>query len=204
MITRDQFKYTEWIEAHVSGFRSDILNNRISYTPVMKHKSYLGRGNVFYKQNINRFVKAGGDRDEVLRIQAEQPLSVYPDDWQGFVIKAYDQTDVDLNNFPTCKQAIDLFGNDCMNVVYARLSSNTHIPTHIDRENINGDLIAVHLPLFMEEGSSYLKYEQEVLPLEVGKVTILQTELLHSSHNISNTIDRVNVIFVFRKENVIL
>ena len=204
MYDRRLFKFAGWIEDHAEGFRTDFVNNQITFIPVMKHNAYLGRGNTILKQNIIRFIKNGGSYDEVLQLKTNQPRNIYPDEWQGFVIKAYDRVDVDLNLFPTCKQALNLFGDSCMNLVYARLQPNTDIPIHIDMENINGDLVAVHLPIMMEKDTSFLKYETEVLPLEVGKVTVLQTELLHSSHNTSNTTDRINVIFVFRKEDVLV
>lgn len=204
MLTKNNFKYASWIEARVDGFRSDFINNDISFVPVMKHNEYLGRGNAVLKQNIERFIKSGGTYENVLQIKTKQPRSIYPDEWQGFVVKAYDKVDVDLDLFPTCKQAIDMFGDECMNLVYARLQPNTDIPIHIDMENINGDLVAVHLPIIMEKDSSFLKYEQESIPLSVGEIAVLQTELLHSSHNKSNTMDRINVIFVFRKDKVII
>lgn len=214
MYDRNLFKFTSWIEENANGFWDDFANNYVDQqlTPVIYHDAYI-KGNLSesYK-GIKKFLKTSKDDEElkarndyVFERITNQPRDMYPDAWQAYPIKMFGniQTDVNMDLFPTCKKALDYFGPSCISLVYSILKAGSVIPTHIDMENINEDQLTIHLPLQLEEDKAYMICGDRKLALKKHQLCFLNTNLMHSAHNESTTIDRVNVLFIFKQQEVL-
>lgn len=154
-----------------------------------------------YRNSFTNSEDRADREDKILGLIQDQSTGgyVYANGWRTHPFRVYGQDVNSADEYPTVRTALEYFGPACVGIAYNTLYPNTHIPTHVDLENINGEYINVHLPLALEDGKAYMIIEQTNYPLVRHELHFLQSELLHSAHNASDTTDRVNVMFIFDK-----
>lgn len=91
-------------------------------------------------------------------------------------------------NFGFAKKVIDTFSNIRQTVIAAH-PPETRIDLHTDTDNF----VKVHIPIVTND-KSYFNFEDEVFNLKTGHAYLINTSLLHGTHNAGDT-DRVHFIF---------
>lgn len=80
---------------------------------------------------------------------------------------------------------------------YSILEKNSVITRHIGQENVTGETIRIHIPLYVPEGDIFL--ETEGVEIDWSDIFGFANQYVHSAHNYSNTRRLVYLIDIKRK-----
>jgi hypothetical protein len=102
-----------------------------------------------------------------------------------------------LARYKTAAALTKKYADVCPVSSYSILEKNSVIKRHVGLENITGETIRIHIPLFVPEGDIFL--ETEGVEIDWSDIFGFANQYIHSAHNYSNTRRLVYLIDIKRK-----
>lgn len=116
---------------------------------------------------------------------------------QKRIFNDYSQDQTYLTRFKTASELTKKYSHVCPVSSYSILEKNCIIKRHIGQENVTGETIRIHIPLYVPEGDIFL--ETEGVEIDWTDIFGFANQYIHSAHNYSNTRRLVYLLDIKRK-----